>query len=270
MVQVINVESDILNYRHETIQKMQTTEFDILVIGGGITGAGIARDATLRGYSVALVEKNDFGYGTSSGSSKMVHAGIRYVIQKEFRLVREGSVERKKILEMAPHLTRPIQFLIPLHSDLRTTKSGVRKLVWAYDILAGFRNYTFHKILSPEKARKILPKSLREENFQGGALYGDGVMDDARLTLDVILSAEEHGASVLNYCDVVTFNEDSSGVIETVTVRNNINNEKFQIKSRFLVIACGHWTDNIVRVIYPNTPQRIRPTKGIHIITKKL
>ncbi|UCE12432.1 MAG: glycerol-3-phosphate dehydrogenase/oxidase [Candidatus Heimdallarchaeota archaeon] len=266
---MLDMETDVLQYRQESIENLQGKEFDILVIGGGITGAGIARDAVLRGYSVALVDKDDFGYGTSSGSSKMVHAGLRYTIQKEFRLVREGSVERKKILEMAPHLTHPIKFLIPLYSDLRTTKSGVRKLVWVYDLLAGFRNYTFHKILSPEKAFSILPKQIRKENFQGGALYGDGVMDDARLTLDVILSAEEHGAIVLNYCQATVFYEDSSsGRMTAVSVLDKLKNEVFQINTRAIVLACGHWTDNITRAVDPDVPQRIRPTKGIHIITK--
>ena len=112
--------------RTETIKRMKSEEFDVVIIGGGINGAGIARDAVLRGFSVALIEKNDFGYGTSSGSSKLVHAGLRYVAQKEFRLVREASVERKKILEMAPHITQPLEFLIPLYSDMLTVKSKIR------------------------------------------------------------------------------------------------------------------------------------------------
>ncbi|MFX0149546.1 MAG: glycerol-3-phosphate dehydrogenase/oxidase [Candidatus Hodarchaeota archaeon] len=263
-------EKDVLGYRKITIEKMKTEEFDILIIGGGITGAGIARDAVLRGYSVALIEKNDFGYGTSSGSSKIVHAGIRYLAQKEFRLVREGSVERKKILEMAPHLTRPIQFILPLYSDTKYPKSRIRNAVWLYDLLAGFRNFTFHKIINPEKARSILPSPLREESFQGAAIYyGDGQMDDARLTLDVILSAEEYGANILNYCEAVSFQESSEGIIENVQVLDIMDNNKFTIKSHSIVLACGHWTEKITKSIDSNTITRIRPTKGIHIITKR-
>ena len=195
----------LLKYREETIERMKRKKYDVLVIGGGITGAGIARDAALRGFSTALVEKDDFGYGTSSGSSKLVHAGLRYAGQREFRLVREASVERRKILEMAPHITRPLKFIVPLHSDTKTSRFMMRLGVWVYDILAGFRNFYFHKLLNPDKARHLLPSPLREKNFQGAAIYGDGQMDDARLTLEVILSAEEAGADVLNHCSAKEF-----------------------------------------------------------------
>lgn len=258
-----------LAYRQETINNLKTKEFDILVIGGGITGAGIARDAVLRGYSVALVEKNDFGYGTSSGSSKIVHAGIRYVAQKEFRLVREGSVERKRLLEMAPHLSRPIKFLLPIYSDTLLTKSRIRKFIWIYDLLAGFRNYSFHKFINPDKARSILPSPIKEENFQGAATYGDGLMDDARITLDVILSAEDHGANVLNYCEAISFQENPDRNITTLKVKDILEDKEFQIKSRTIVLACGHWTDEVIRIIEPDAKTRIRPTKGIHIVTKR-
>jgi glycerol-3-phosphate dehydrogenase len=257
-----------LTYRKETIEKLQSKEFDILVIGGGITGAGIARDATLRGFSVGLVEKDDFGSGTSSGSSKLVHAGLRYIGQKEFRLVREASVERKKILEMAPHITRPLKFLVPLHSDTILTKNKLRLAVWLYDLFANFRNHIFHKILDPETARKILPSPIREINFQGAAIYGDGQMDDARLTLEVILSAEEAGAVVLNYCSADEFKtetDDSSKII----LNDKVTNEKFFVQAKTIVLACGHWNDKLVESIGSSSPLKIRPTKGIHIITKR-
>ncbi|MHA1974726.1 MAG: glycerol-3-phosphate dehydrogenase/oxidase [Candidatus Hodarchaeales archaeon] len=261
--------SDYLNYRNNIIQELSTQEFDLLVIGGGITGAGIARDATLRGLSVALIEKGDFGSGTSSGSSKLVHAGLRYVAQKEFKLVREASIERKKILEMAPHLTRPLQFLVPLHSDTRTTKSKMRLAVWIYDLMASFRNYTFHKLISKEKAKKLLPNPIREENYQGAALYGDGQMDDARLTLDVILSAEEHGAKVLNYCKAEMFNEGAEERIESIEAIDMTTRRKFKIKTKQVVLACGHWSDELSNKINSETPKHIHPSKGVHLITKR-
>ncbi|MHA2306331.1 MAG: glycerol-3-phosphate dehydrogenase/oxidase, partial [Candidatus Hodarchaeales archaeon] len=255
--------------RNKTIKRMNAEEFDVVIIGGGINGAGIARDAILRGFSVALIEKNDIGYGTSSGSSKIVHAGLRYLAQKEFRLVREASIERKKILEMAPHITRPLEFLLPLYSDLNTSKSRIRLGVWLYDLLATFRNYTFHKIRNSEIGRNFLPNPIREENFQGIASYGDGQMDDVRFTLEVMLSAEKHGALVLNYCQAVNFNEDSQGNIESLIAIDNITNEKIQIKAKSFVIACGHWTDDIIQQINPSASKRIRQTKGIHLITKR-
>ncbi|MHA1993330.1 MAG: glycerol-3-phosphate dehydrogenase/oxidase [Candidatus Hodarchaeales archaeon] len=258
-----------LKYRERTIQKMSKTNYDILIIGGGITGAGIARDAALRGLSVALVEKDDFGYGTSSGSSKLVHAGIRYIGQKEFRLVREASIERKKILEMAPHITRPLKFLVPLHSDTILTKNKLRLAVWLYDLMANFRNYTFHKILGREKARSLLPNPIREINFQGAAIYGDGQMDDARLTLEVILSAEKAGAAVLNYCSAEDFNLQSPEGQDTVTMRDLNTKHVFTIQTNTLVLACGHWSDKIIQQIDPSFPSRVRPTKGVHLITKK-
>lgn len=254
--------------RTETIKRMKSEEFDVVIIGGGINGAGIARDAVLRGFSVALIEKNDFGYGTSSGSSKLVHAGLRYVAQKEFRLVREASIERKKILEMAPHITQPLEFLIPLYSDMLTVKSKIRLAVWLYDLLAVFQN-KFHKIRNPEASRNYLPEPLREENFQGIASYWDGRMDDARFTLEVMLSAEEYGALVLNYCQAEAFNEDTQGNIESLMAVDSITNQKLQIKAKSFILACGHWTDDIIKKINPSASNRIRPTKGIHLITKR-
>jgi len=255
--------------RNEGIYRLKSEVFDVLIVGGGITGAGIARDAILRGYSVGLIEKNDFASGTSSGSSKLVHAGLRYVAQKEFGLVREASIERKKILEMAPHATRPLKFLIPLHSDYKTNKFNIRLAMWLYDILANFRNYTFHKIIGPEKARALLPSPVREENFQGVALYGDGQMDDARLTLDIILSAEEHGAVVMNYCEASSFKENSDNMYSVLVSDKLDNNIEFQIKAKSIVLSCGHWTDELIKNFDSTATQRVRPTKGIHIITQR-
>ncbi|MFW9778926.1 MAG: FAD-dependent oxidoreductase [Candidatus Heimdallarchaeota archaeon] len=262
-------QKSVLHYREDTISNLQSQEFDILVVGGGITGAGVARDAALRGYSVALAEKLDFGSGTSSGSSKLVHAGLRYVPQKEFRFVREASRERRKILEMAPHVTSPLKFFFPFHSDIWSTRRKIKIGIWLYDILAGFRNHMFHKFLGIEKALRLIP-TIREEEFQGAGIYGDGRMDDARLSLEVILSAQDHGASVLNYCEVVSFKTDQSGdKITSANVHDKIKDQKFAIKTRAVVIACGHWTDEILHMLDPNAPPRVRITKGIHLITKK-
>jgi glycerol-3-phosphate dehydrogenase len=258
-----------IQYRKETLERFTSQKYDILIVGGGITGAGIARDAALRGFTVALVDKDDFGYGTSSGSSKLVHAGLRYVANREFRLVREASIERKKILNMLPHITRPLRFLVPLHSDTRTTKNKMRLAVWLYDFLAGFRNHKFHKLLSREKAKEMLPSPIREENFQGAALYGDGQMDDARVTLEVILDAEKVGADVLNYCSADNFNVDEQNGVHVTTITDKLTKIQYTIESKSIVLACGHWSDNIAKKIDSNWKSRIRPTKGIHLITKR-
>ena len=258
-----------LKYRDEVVKKLGEEKFDILIIGGGITGAGIARDAALRKLKVALIEKGDFGSGTSSGSSKLVHAGLRYLAQKEFRLVYEASREREKILEMAPHLTRPLKFLVPLHSDTKTPKGKIRLAVWLYDIFALFKNYTFHQLLNETRSRDLLPKPLRSENFQGAALYGDGQMDDARLTLDVILSAEEYGAYVLNYCIADEYQVGSDDKIEMVVATDRITGRKIKITAKYIVFACGHWTDKIIHKFNPAAPLRLLPSKGIHIIVKR-
>ncbi|MFW9994959.1 MAG: glycerol-3-phosphate dehydrogenase/oxidase [Candidatus Odinarchaeota archaeon] len=260
--------NNVLSYRQTTIETLKTREFDVLVIGGGITGAGTARDAQLRGYEVALVEKEDYGYGTSSGSSKLVHAGLRYLSQKEFGLVREASIERKRILEMTPHLTRPLAFLVPLHSDTRLTKSKMRLGLWMYDILAGFRNYGFHKFYGRKKAKQLLPDNIREINFQGAGYYFDGQMDDARLTLDVILSAQQYGSMALNYAEVSGFTKVDNKVFE-VTIKNRLDGGNFTVRTKSVIIAVGHWSDQLVKLIVPDASSHIRPTKGIHLIVKR-
>ena len=170
---------------------------------------------------------------------------------------------------MAPHITKPLQFLVPLHSDTILTKRKLRLAVWLYDLLANFRNYTFHKMFGSEKAKKLLPNPIRESNFQGAALYGDGQMDDARLTLEVILSAENAGADILNYCSAEDFHLQSPEGVDTVTMRDQTNKHVFTIQTKTLVLACGHWSDKIIQQIDPSAPTRIRPTKGIHLITKR-
>ncbi|MHA2174136.1 MAG: FAD-dependent oxidoreductase [Candidatus Hodarchaeales archaeon] len=259
-----------IQYRKDTFENFSSQKYDILVVGGGITGAGVARDAALRGFSVALVEKDDFGYGTSSGSSKLVHAGLRYVANKEFRLVRDASIERKKILNMLPHLTRPIRFLVPLHSDTKTSKSKMRLAVWLYDILAGFNNHFFHKLLSPDKTKELLPFPIREKNFQGAALYGDGQMDDARVTLEVILDAEKGGADVVNYCTADRFEVEEQNGFHVTTVTDRLTTTQYTIESKTIILACGHWNDNIAKKFDPDLKSRIRPTKGIHLVTKRM
>src|SRR5690349_23576572 len=167
---------------------MAETPVDVLVIGGGITGAGIARDAALRGLRVALIDKGDFGAGTSSHSSRLIHGGIRYLEHGDFRLVFEASHERRVLLHIAPHLVRPLAFLFPAYRGARVPAWKLRAGMWLYDILAAFRNVHAHRWLGRKAMHRIEP-GLRDKDLKGGALYYDAQADDARLVLGTLRSA---------------------------------------------------------------------------------
>lgn len=260
----------ITEYRDKSIGTLKSEEFDLLIIGGGITGAGILRDAQLRGYKAALIEKEDFGSGTSSGSSKLIHAGLRYLGQKEFKLVREASVERKRLIEMIPSLSRPLPFLIPMYTDSVVKKSKIRLALWLYDLLAGFRNYGFHKFHGIEESKMMLPAKVKTENFEGTGYYFDGQMDDVRITEEVILSAEDHGGVVLNHAEAIEFVKREGGnSIQEVVIKDKISGITFNTKARYYCFAVGHWENYLVKLINPDASLRIRPTKGIHMIVKR-
>jgi glycerol-3-phosphate dehydrogenase len=179
-------------FSHQTraaaLSAMAAEPVDVLVIGGGITGAGIARDAALRGFRVALVDKGDFGAGTSSHSSRLIHGGIRYLEQRNFRLVFEASHERRVLLRIAPHLVRPLPFLFPVYGGARVPAWKLRAGMWLYDILAAFRNVKSHRWLSPKAVRRAEP-ALKDRGLTGAALYWDAQTDDARLVLATMRSA---------------------------------------------------------------------------------
>lgn len=260
--------NDPLKERKNVFNSISKQKFDIIVIGGGIIGAGIARDASLRGYKVLLIEKDDFGSGTSSGSSKLIHAGLRYLATKEFGLVRAASIERKKIVNMTPNISKPLKFIIPAYKD-NFPKNKARLAVWLYDIMAGFRNFGFHKIYSKKKALKLFPNTIRIENFQGAATYYDASMDDARITLENILSAESNGATVLNYCKAEKIELLENGA--KIKLNDYILNETIEVIGKVAISATGIWTDQILNNIvdYKHKGQTIRSTKGIHLITEK-
>src|SRR5688572_29367281 len=161
---------------------------DVLVIGGGITGAGIARDAAMRGFRTALIDKGDFGSGTSSQSSRLVHGGIRYLEQYAFRLVFESSHERRVLLKIAPHLVRPLAFLFPVYRGGRVPAWKLRAGMWLYDVLAAFRNVKRHRWLSAKKVRRVEP-GVRDKGLVGASLYYDAQVDDARLVVATVRAA---------------------------------------------------------------------------------
>src|SRR5436309_1560985 len=179
---------------------MAAEPVDLLVIGGGITGAGVARDAALRGIRTALVDKGDFGGGTSSHSSRLIHGGLRYLEQRAFRLVFEASRERRVLLTIAPHLVRPLAFLFPAYRGARVPAWQLRAGLWLYDLLAAFRNVRAHRWLG-RKAVLRVEAGLRERDLLGAGLYYDAQTDDARLVIATIRSAAQAGALVANYTE---------------------------------------------------------------------
>src|SRR5687768_4950816 len=190
--------------RASQLNELATRVFDVLVVGGGITGAGIARDAASRGLSVALVDKSDFGSGTSSRSSRLVHGGVRYLEHGHLRLVFESSRERRTLLRLAPHLVRPLRFIWPVYRGARLPRWKLLAGLFLYDALAVFRNVAGHEALDAREVAAREPSLLRE-GLIGGAQYYDAATDDARLTLANVIAAHERGAAVVNHAEAVRF-----------------------------------------------------------------
>ena len=242
---------------------MATEPVDVLVIGGGITGAAIARDAALRGFRTALVEKGDFGSGTSSASSRLIHGGLRYLEQFDFRLVLEASRERRVLLRIAPHLVRPLPFLFPVYRGARVPAWKVRCGLWLYDLLAAFRNVRVHQWLG-RKATLRLEPGLREKGLKAAGLYYDAQTDDARLVLATMRSAAQAGALVANYVEAVSLLK-PDGRVRGATVRDLLNDETRTIRALIVVNACGPWVDGLRRLDEPSADALLRLTKGAHV-----
>ncbi len=257
----------VIEKRNQILQALKSQQFDLLVVGGGITGAGIVWDAALRGLKVALVEKGDFASGTSSRSSKLIHAGLRYVFQKEFGLVHEASMERRYLLDRAPHHVTPLPFIIPSYEDEYPKKWQIRILLTLYDILARFRNYKRHRRISRKFLLDTVP-GIKEENLIGGYVYYDAKMDDARLTFQIIRAAEDAGAILLNYAEVVKFIKEGAK-IRGVRVLDKTSGTQLDIHASLVVVATGPWTDKVLTLDNPDHQAIVRPTKGVHIITPR-
>jgi glycerol-3-phosphate dehydrogenase len=252
--------------RAEALERLAAEQFDVLVVGGGITGAGVALDAASRGLRTALVERDDFASGTSSKSSKLVHGGLRYLQQREVGLVYEGLAERQVALRNAPHLVRVLPFLIPV-----LTKDGVisRRLaralggaLWMYDLTGGLRIGKRHKRVSSDQAVMHMP-TLRGDRVAGGYLYYDAHTDDARLTLTLCRTAAAHGAVVANYAGVTSLRKDEKGRIRGARVQ--ADGDEVEVRADVVVNAAGVWTDDVRALDEPSHPHSIRPAKGIHI-----
>lgn len=250
--------------REQILGRLRTETFDLLVIGGGITGAGIALDAASRGLKTALVEKNDFAFGTSSRSTKLIHGGLRYLKQLEFGLVREVGSERAVVHNLAPHLVVPEKMLLPL-----SEKKGLG--YWLTSI--GLRIYDYLAGVKPEDQRRMLTRMqtlryeplLKSDDVKGGAIYAEYRTDDARLTIEIIKAAVQHHACILNYAKVNDFiyQED---VIGGASVTDYLTNESFIIESRVVVSATGPWVDQLRDINNSKSGKRLHLTKGVHIV----
>lgn len=239
---------------------------DLLVVGGGITGAGIARDAAMRGLSVALVEMRDLAFGTSSRSSKLVHGGLRYLEQYEFSLVFEAVSERRILLDVAPHLVHPLPFLFPVFDESRQPLWMIQTGMWVYDGLSLFRSPKRHRRLSPDEVAKEEPR-LRQDGLKGAPLYYDCATDDARLTLENALDATRLGAVVTTQAKVVAFVHDAQGRLTGAVVEDTTTGARKEVRAGAVVNATGPWTDSVVGMANGHDgPPLLRPTKGIHLV----
>lgn len=237
--------------------------WDIAVIGGGATGMGVAVDAAARGLNVVLLEANDFGKGTSSRSTKLVHGGVRYLEQGNVALVMSALKERGLLRQNAPHLVHDLAFVVPNYSWWEAPFYGIGLKL--YDLLAGKYGFGPSKLLSKEETLNRLP-ALEPEDLRGGVVYYDGQFDDARLLIHLAMTAAEKGATVLNYCAATGLMRDGEGYVQGVLAKDAESGETFEIPAKVVVNATGVFTDTIRRMADPNTEPLLVTSQGIHLV----
>jgi glycerol-3-phosphate dehydrogenase len=251
--------------RAPSLRRLAEERFDVLVVGGGITGAGVALDAASRGLRCALVERDDFASGTSSKSSKLVHGGLRYLQQRELRLVYEALHERQRLLRNAPHLVHVLPFLVPIMRrggviDRRLSRV-LGSALWMYDLTGGLRIGKRHHRVSVDDALARFP-TLDRARLAGAYLFYDAHVDDARLTLTIVRTAVAHGAVALNYAEVIGFEHHGSRV---VGARVRVGRAVTTVRARVVVNATGVWSDAVRGLDGAAHRASIRPAKGVHI-----
>ncbi|MFK8102076.1 MAG: glycerol-3-phosphate dehydrogenase/oxidase [Saprospiraceae bacterium] len=251
-------------HRKEDLEKLKTTEFDLLVIGGGATGTGIALDAAARGLKTALVEKGDFASGTSSKSTKLIHGGLRYLKQLDVALVRETGTERAVVHRLAPHLVLPEKMLMPLIEGGTYGKWATSFGLWVYDVLAGVKDDDRRQMLNKEETLSLEPL-LDEKGLKGGGFYAEYRTDDARLTIELIKTAASFGALALNYCKAVDFTYEAGKVI-AVECKDKLSGESFSVKAKKIVSAGGPWVDLLRKQDGSAKGKRLHLTKGVHLV----
>ena len=250
--------------REKIIKKLADNAYDLVVIGGGITGAGIALDAASRGLKMALIEKNDYASGTSSRSTKLIHGGLRYLKQFEVALVREVGRERAIVHHLAPHLVTSEKMLLPLTKEGNFGKMLTSIGLMIYDVLAGVQSIDQRKMLSKDEALKKEPM-LNPDGLEGAGIYAEYRTDDARLTVEVIKTAIKAGADCLNYCSAYEFVY-NDGRVEGVKAKDELTQNEFLITSKYVVNATGPWVDDVRDINKSTKEKTLYLSKGVHIV----
>jgi glycerol-3-phosphate dehydrogenase len=249
----------------ELVRNRQTP-WEIVVIGGGATGVGCAVDAASRGFDVLLVEQHDFGKGTSSRSTKLVHGGVRYLAQGNISLVREALKERGILLNNAPHVVHKQTFIVPCYSLWQKVFYGAGLKI--YDLLSGKYSLGRSRILSKSETLNYLP-SIKSEGLSGGVLYYDGQFDDTRLLIDLVKTAHKHGAAILNYARVSRFEKDTDGRISGVEFEDAESGESFSVHAKCVINATGAFCDSVRKLADNNAEPVITYSQGIHLVFDK-
>lgn len=257
-----------LHQRTDLLKRLRTEVFDLLVVGGGITGAGIARDAALRGLKVALVERGDFSIGTSSRSTKLIHGGLRYLEMGDVGLVFEAVRERQRLMQLAPHLARPQSFVLPVQAHVKHSVLMLDIGLTIYDVLASFAGVMHHRAVRKKALLRLEPR-LRTDGLSGGVRYFDATTNDTRLVLANIRGAVQAGAVAVSR---VTFEEPRlhDGKLKGATVRDELSGELMPVATQVVIAAAGPWTDEFMgrwRTAEPMPP--LSPSKGVHVVVPR-
>jgi glycerol-3-phosphate dehydrogenase len=262
------------------LERLGQEQFDVLVIGGGITGAGVALDAAARGYRVALVEKADFASGTSSKSTKLAHGGIRYLPQFDFAMIQEGVIERGLMVRHAPFLVRPLPFIIPVYEHMPWPSSlpvrpptdfGLVLVLdiglWMYDLMAGWLNIGRHKRISAGETLRRVPK-LRRTGLKKALLYYDAQTNDAQLTVTVLRTAAQFGAVVTNYTQVIGFTR-ANGKLNGAVVCDKLTGQEVTVLARHIINATGVFAEQVAALTGDEPKATVEPSKGIHLVVAR-
>ncbi len=249
--------------RTDVIKEMKSTAYDLVIIGGGITGAGVARDAASRGMKVALVEAQDYAQGTSSRSSKLIHGGIRYLENMEFHLVFEALSERALLFQMAPHMVHPLRFLLPLYKDSRVGMFKMGLGMWLYDALSLFRAPKLHERLNAKQSVDRI-SVLQAKELVGSYVYSDAYMDDDRLVIETLRSAHKMGADLVSYVKATGATKQNEK-LKSIKCKDLLSGEEFEVQGKHFVSTVGPWTDELGENLLGQWKKMMRPSKGIHI-----